>query len=964
MGIDLAIEETRIDGAPIDCRQRLERLVSTSIVLGREGLSHPGATFRGARRKTWAIRLSFDEFRMRFNGPMPALLQPTSAASPCVSTRRQRAAGLLCRSPILHLGLWVCGLLLEGSVAFPSAGQEVATWNADQEGYGQQIAPFLEEHCVRCHGSETTEADLDVLQHLTADLTDRVVKSRWAEAVNALHGHTMPPESEQQPDPEDVARVVDWVTAEAQRAVRIQRDQGVVLRRLNRDEYRRTIRELTGVEPDVSLLPLDPAAGGFDNNGSALTLSPLHLESYYEIAKRVLDEALVTGEQPPVIQGHFEVESGDSDANRVDFLGQRPIVNGGVNRVEGDFKVLHHESWDRGLDVRDFRLPHAGEYVIRLRAGARIPDRQEVIAAAEKYLAERRDRELAERPEGAKWIQQQYEQDLNHFRTDRMYDYGPPRLKITRTLGGQPKVVAEFDVRGTIEEPEIHEFRVAMTTESAGIKIDYAYSIPKVLENFWMQTGDDFARPEAWVDWIEIEGPVYDSWPPRGTQQILSESLDWRNLDGADEEQAARRILQSFLRRALRRPPSDSEVDAKVTRFLAQRAAGESFVEALRDPLMTTLVSPSFLYRVETGEEGTVAADRGTTQKAIPLTPHELACRLSYFLWGSMPDETLFRLADNGSLTGPEVLTAQVDRMLQDARSDAFIENFAGQWLGLREVGANPPAADLYPHYDRHLEVSMVQESRAFFAEVLRQNHPLSTLVSSDFVVINERLARYYGIDGVRGDDFRVVPVPDGVHRGGVMTQASILTITSNGTRTSPVKRGVWMLKTLWGMDPGLPVAGVGEIAPSVPGIDRATVRKRLEIHRTLPQCARCHSKIDPLGFALENFDAAGAWREQEGFGYKGRVQSDDPQIDADSRLPDGTEIVGVDGLRDALMDRRELFHRAFAERMLTYALGRELGLSDRATIDSAVAHLSQPHQDSIAELMRYVVLSESFRTK
>ena len=254
----------------------------------------------------------------------------------------------------------------------------------------------------------------------------------------------------------------------------------------------------------------------------------------------------------------------------------------------------------------------------------------------------------------------------------------------------------------------------------------------------------------------------------------------------------------------------------------------------------------------------------------------------------------------------------------------------------------------------------MVTESEAFFAEFLKKGTDCRQMIRSDFVVINERLARFYGIPGVRGDEFRRVTVPEGVFRGGIVTQASILTTTSNGTRTSPVKRGTWILKTLLGTDPGLPVANAGEIAPKVPGIDKATVRKRLEIHRELPQCARCHNKIDPLGFALENYNAAGEWRDQEGFGYKGRIERNDPKIDASSKMPDGTEINGVVGLQKAMLAKEDLFLGALSSKLLTYACGRELGLADQPTVKGAVADLKS-NQYSLRSLLKFIVCSDPF---
>ena len=763
-----------------------------------------------------------------------------------------------------------------------------------------------------------------------------------------LNSHEMPPEGEPQPKPDEVARVVDWITEQMTQAELIRRDGVIVLRRLNRDEYRNTIRDLIGVDFDVSGFPQDPPSGGFDNNGKALTLSPLQTELYLEAARKILDRALVEGDRPPAIKWRFEPETGDSDSNRVKYDGNNAIVNGGRNPVKDGFKVLHHDSWDKHLNARDFKVKHEGEFIVRIRAAGRIPTREEVVEAARLKLAERRDKQTKENPKGEKYHVAQFETDLKHFESDRMYDYGPPRLKLVQTLGGQPKTIAELDVDATLKEPQVYEVRTRFSTESAGLTIEYAYAIPRVLENFWFQGHDEFARPEMHVDWFELEGPVFESWPPPSHQRILFDSP----MSKSDERGYARDVLARFMRRAYRRSVSETEIDDKLKLFDLVHKEEPSFLQAIKTPLIAVMVSPHFLYLAESA-----------APTARRLSDHELAARLSYFLWSTMPDDELFRLAESGKLRDPKTLATQVSRLLADSKSDAFVRNFAGQWLGLREVGANPPAADLYPQYDRHLEVSIVDESRAFFAEILKNDLSVMNFVGSDFVVINERLARFYGIDNVRGDQFRKVPVPDGVHRGGVVTQASVLTITSNGTRTSPVKRGTWVMKNLLGTDPGLPVANAGDIAPKVPGIDKATVRKRLEIHRQLPQCARCHNKIDPLGFALENFNAAGEWRDQEGFGYKGRVNRDDPKIDASSKLPDGTEITGVDGLRTALRQKEDLFLKNLAGKLLTYALGRELGVADQPTIKAAVEH-TKKNDYSMRSMLQFIVTSEVFGTK
>lgn len=844
---------------------------------------------------------------------------------------------------------------------------DAPTLTPDAAGFQKVVTPFMKSHCVRCHGPTKQEGNFRVDQHLKNEFVDPAAKEKWGEVVNVLNSHEMPPEGEPQPKSDEVAKVVDWITEQMVRAELVRRDGQIVLRRLNRDEYRNTIRDLIGIDFDVAAFPLDPASGGFDNNGKALTMSPLLTELYLDAARKILDRALVEGGQPPAIKWRFEIDSGDNDSNRKIYDKQNVIVNGGNNPVKDGFKVLHHDNWDKHLNARGYALKHEGEYIIRIRAAGKIPKRDEVVESARKALQDRFDKQMKENPKGERYHREGLERDLKHFQTDRIYDYGSPRLKLIQNLGGQPKVLAEFDVDAPLDMPREYEVRARFTTEQAGLTIEYAYAIPRVLENFWFQGHDVFARPELYVDWFEIEGPIYESWPPLSHRRLLGDSTPPKDK----ERETAKTLIARFLRSAYRRPVATAEIDEKLKLFDLVRADSPSFVQAIKTPLIAVMTSPHFLYLAEVGQVSNLPVPKAKqNQKAgqvesLPrvLADHELAARLSYFLWSSMPDDELVKLADAGKLRDSKTLTAQVNRLLADPKSESFVRNFAGQWLGLREVGANPPASDLYPQYDRHLETSIIDESRAFFAEILKHDLSVLNFVGSDFVVINERLARFYGIPDVRGDDFRRVAVPDGVHRGGIVTQASMLTITSNGTRTSPVKRGTWVLKNVLGIDPGLPVANAGDIAPKVPGIDKATVRKRLEIHRTLPQCARCHNKIDPLGFALENFNAAGEWREQEGFGYKGRIERNDPKIDAASKLPDGTAIDGVDELRTVLRQKEDLFLNCLASKLLTYALGRELGIADQPTVKAAVAH-TKKNGYTLRSLIQFIVTSESFGSK
>ncbi len=820
----------------------------------------------------------------------------------------------------------------------------------DAAGFAKIVQPFMQDHCVKCHGPEKQKGKLR-LDTLANDFSDPAAVAKWAEVVNAINGHEMPPEDEKQPAAETAGKFAEWLETELARGEIAKRSARVVLRRMNRAEYNNTIRDLVGVDfSPADKFPEDPPAGGFDNIGQALSISPLQIELYYAAARQILDRALVEGAQPEAIKWRFEPEENTQGADRYRVKrGENNILlNDGENPTENGFTVIHHESWNKGIGFRDFKVPVEGDYVLRFRAAGRVPKRAEVVASARAILEKRRDEEDAKDAARKDAHQRQLENDLRHFETHRMYDYGPPRLKLTQHLAGTPRVIAEMDIAAPESAPQEYVVRAHFTTQSAGVDLAYAYDVPSVLENFWMQGRDQFARPQLLVDWIELEGPVYASWPPASHRRVLFDPVGKLQ----DEPTYARQVLTRFMTRAYRRSVQPEEVETKLALFEKVRAEKPSFTEAMKVPLAAVLASPHFLYLVE-------------PEAAQPrkLSAYELATRLAYFLWSSMPDDELTRLAANGELLKPAVLGAQATRMIADPKSEAFVKNFAGQWLGLRKVGANPPAKNFYPEYDRHLEISIVRETEGFFAEILRRDLDVRNFLKSDFVTINERLARFYGIPGVSGDAIRRVPAPPEAHRGGLVTQASMQSVTSNGTRTSPVVRGVWMLRTLLGTDPGLPVANVGEIASKVPGIDKATVRQRLAIHREAASCARCHDKIDPLGLALENYNACGEWRDREGHGYQGRIESNDPLIDASAKMPDGTEFKGVEGLQAQLLQREDLFLTALASQLYTYGLGRELGFSDRPAVRASVEAMKR-NKYMLRALLLTIVQSDLFTTK
>jgi hypothetical protein len=384
-------------------------------------------------------------------------------------------------------------------------------------------------------------------------------------------------------------------------------------------------------------------------------------------------------------------------------------------------------------------------------------------------------------------------------------------------------------------------------------------------------------------------------------------------------------ILRKFGDRAFRRPVTHGEVTRLIELVLSAEKDGESPESALERGLQAVLSSPHFLLRVEQdyGPDGSTAS--------LPDNDYALAARLSYFLWSSMPDEELFRLASQGTLRRRENLEAQVARMLRDPRGRALSENFSAQWLQTRKLEAFVPDPVLFPEFDESLRSAMLEETRLFCASIQDEDRSVLDFLDAADTFVNERLARHYGIPGVVGGAFRRVSIA-GTPRGGVLTQASILTSTSNPTRTSPVKRGKWILENILSTPPSPPPSGVEALQDTASMSTVATLRERMERHRTNPSCASCHRRMDPLGFGLENFDAVGGWRSHDG----------EHPIDATGSLPGGGEFRGPAGLRAALLSRRDAFARCVAEKMLTYALGRGLGRGDRRAVDRIVARLAR----------------------
>jgi hypothetical protein len=743
-----------------------------------------------------------------------------------------------------HPGRWALPALAGGVVVVLAAGLaalRTRPQEAPKPAFAAHVRPFLDAYCASCHGPQKAKAKLDFSKFPdeAAVLADRKL---WKRVWDQVQAFEMPPEdAKAQPKPDERERFALAVEALLDREEPgAPRDPGrVVIRRLNRVEYRNTIRDLVGVAFDPTAdFPSDDVGYGFDNIGDVLSLPPLLMEKYLAAAERILDQAVFTEDRRKPAVRRLEAE--------------QMQVQGGAS-PDGFQQVL----FANGEVFTTVEVPQDGQYLLRIRAGE---DRAGTEPA--KMTVRVDDREV-------KTI------DVNAPRD---------RLKVfeekTPIRAGRRRIGAAF----------INDF-------------------------YDPQAKDRFARDRNLViDYVELVGPVdaKPAEPPPSHARIFfvkpGVSLTKR--------EAASQILARFAERAWRRPLRPGEVERLLTRFDLAERNGESFEVAVRVPLLAVLVSPHFLFRVEPDPPGT--DPKGVSR----VDGHALASRLSYFLWSSMPDDELLGLARDGKLAEPAVLDAQVGRMLRDPRARSLAENFAVQWLQLRRLETHVADPKRFPAFDEKLREAFRREVELLFDEVVREDRNVLTLLDADFTYLNERLARHYGIEGVRGEEMRRVELQD-PRRGGVLMMGGILTVTSNPTRTSPVKRGKWVLETILGTPPPPPLPDAGELKDEPEGAEKLTVRQLLEAHRADPSCANCHRRMDPIGIAFENYDGIGRWRETEG-----RLP-----LDVGGTLADGKAFQGPVELKRILLGRKDDFARNLVERMLTYALGRGVEYYDGPAI-------------------------------
>lgn len=750
---------------------------------------------------------------------------------------------------------------------------------------------FLHEHCLRCHDAKTTKGGLR-LDQVGQDFSDLRTSEVWDEILLRITAGEMPPEEEKQPSKTAVSGISEWIHARLAEgsAQRLAKRGRVQLYRLSREEYAHTVSDLLGTVVDVQApggLNEDSRWRGFTRIGSLLTLSPSHVERYFEAAQRIVSDAFPERPVQPR-KGVFEA----ANARNRELL-----TKAGITDSPRHLLLPGHTCGS--IDARD-----SGTYRIAVKLSALSSARGRIphLVVWDEVLKRSMD--------GADVVIPEDRPDTVTFTVQL------PRGRYS-LLNQAPGAFETFVLSATTQTPFTH-------SKERRLVLPYTYRL-----------FDDDGRaviPLMLVDSVEWEGPLSDS----SVQRLRAHALP------ADESlETIRTTLERFLERCWRRPATAQELDEYMALISKERAAGEPPRAAYLSAIVSALASKNF-YQLH---EGT------PTENRKHLTAWELVSRLSYFLWSSMPDERLFDRARDGSILKAEVLRSEVVRMLEDSRASALVNHFAVQWLQLHRVGAFPPDPELYPEYDRWLEQSMVEESKRFFEEVLRRNLSVTEFLDSDWTVLNPRLALHYGLKPPTGGGFHRVGLEKASHRGGLLTQASLLSLTSDGTRHRPVHRGVLVSETIFGRTPPPPPPNVEPLEPTPSDSPKATVRMQLAAHAKNAVCASCHERIDPLGFAFDHFDALGRWRERESVGSG---VGDDPLVDASGHLPNGGRFQGPSEFKALLKGDSGRFAEAFAGQVATYALRRITTRDDQpelAALTNRLATRNFPLRDLIIEI-------------
>ena len=796
---------------------------------------------------------------------------------------------------------------------------------------------FLDQHCVSCHGPDKQKGRLrlDTLANSFADDA-----GTWIEVRDKLNLGEMPPDDEPQPPADEVLATTRWIAGQLRDLHALSSSTGgeILMRRLSRTEYNNTVRDLLRVtfekeHSPADLLPPDGTLDGIDKMSKALLMDPSLTESYFQTAEMVAERAIrVRPPRVPSYTQRFEFE----DVGKVASIAyqtwrrQLDIVDGGV--------LMMSQSVGTGGPFHPYnnqRIPVAGTYSVRIRAGAFAGDYDKPIYLDVTYRAgvSKRFRIDAsiDNPEVYEWIvsinpTQNANFEISSTLPDRFNEPGWANQEFSQSadaLFTSGKAAESLHIRAQIEAEDL----------LMNVPAPIAFDTSKVAKIF--------------LDYLEVEGPLQEPHPPASTRYLLPEINPKQPVD------RARQTLRKLLPRAFRRPLLPGELDAHLAIIANELDRGKPYPEAFKVGLIAILCSPHFLYLFEPAREG----DSRT------LTPFEQATRLSYFLWSSMPDEALFGAAIRG-----EPLLPHVDRMLADPKAEALVADFASQWLRIAEFDRFKPDRQIYrdSYYGgpfAGIARDMEEEARATFREILQQDLDVRNFLDSDWIMANARLAKYYGIEDVNGEEFRRVALPAGSPRGGIIGMAGVHKWGADGNRTKPVERGKYILSVLFNDPPDPPPPNAGEVEPNVQG-QNLTVRERLLKHQTVETCAGCHRGIDPYGLAMENFNAVGRWRDkQDGEKPLELYWGNRKPIINEGTLPNGKAYANFAEFKALIVAQGDRFERGLAERLLTYALGRSLEPTDDPTVAQLVQQMQQSDH-TLRGLIHGIVRTKAFASK
>lgn len=779
-------------------------------------------------------------------------------------------------------------------------------------------AALIQRYCIECHDDGTKKGGLSLEGVNPAK--PAVDPEFWERIIQKLHHRQMPPLDEERPDDASYRRVVAQLASAIDRAAAAAPNPGrtETFRRLNRTEYQNAVRDLLGVSIDATaLLPNDEPSHGFDNV-TVGNLSPTLLERYVTAAQKVARLAVGAPRKTP---------GGDTIRIRPDLTQEEhveglPIGTRGGALIaytfpqDGEYEIQVRLARDRNEQVEGLKKPHEVEVLI---------DRARVALATVNPPGSDKNAEIVDA----------------HLKFRIAVSAGPHDLGVTFLKN--PSLLLETERQPFIARYNMHRHpRTAPALYQVSITGPYAATGPgDTPSRRLIFGGAEMAR-------IADSRAGQSAGSGVGGPGAVTDDVNRARTVGDREEARARAILAPLIRRAYRRPVTDEDLRKPMQFFHEGSAEGAGFEAGIENALSAILVSPQFLFRIETNPAGLAP---GTVYRVSDL---DLASRLSFFLWSSLPDDALIEAALRGDLRRPPLLEQQVRRMLADDRARNLVTNFASQWLYLRNLESVTPDLRRFPNFDDNLRQAFRQETELFVESVLREDRSIADLLNADYTFLNERLAKHYGIPHIYGSHFRRVSFAGDPNRqrGGLLRQGSILTVTSYATRTSPVIRGHWILKNLVGAPPPPP-------PPNVPSLDDNTVsaslpiRERLAAHRARPACASCHDVMDPVGFALENFDAVGRWRTTE----------ENKPIDAAGGLPDGSTFTGVADLERGLLQRPELFAGTLAEKLLVFALGRGVEYYDEPAVREIVRH-AQADNFRFSSLILGIVQSTPFQMR